>query len=240
MKRFFLRGLAALLPLVLTLWVFHFVLSLLYSSIGVPLGHAVQWLVVKVGLFTPPPTVPGQEYSPPWFFPASGFVIGLAATIILGFFVATFLGGWILKWLEWILQRLPVIRVIYPYAKQLSDFLFPGEGQKAMNFKTPVAIPFPTHGMYSVGFITSEGLKHLDDVTQKHLACVFVPTAPTPFTGFIVYVPREEIIPLPISVDDAMRLFISAGVIAPVHQVPRHGGAGWVAAPHAAGEEPSP
>ena len=61
-------------------------------------------------------------------------------------------------------------------------------------------------------------MKALNEATGKQLVCVFVPAAPTPFSGFVVYVPREELVPLPLSVDEAMRIIISAGVIHPAHQ----------------------
>ena len=61
-------------------------------------------------------------------------------------------------------------------------------------------------------------MKALNELTGKHLVCVFVPAAPTPFSGFVIYVPREDLVPLPLSVDEAMRIIISAGVIHPGHQ----------------------
>jgi uncharacterized membrane protein len=87
-----------------------------------------------------------------------------------------------------------------------------------MEFKLPVAIPFPTQGMYSIAFVTGDGMRALDETLKKHLVCVFVPTSPTPFTGYVVYVPREDVIPLPLNVEEAMRIIISAGVIHPGHQ----------------------
>jgi uncharacterized membrane protein len=87
-----------------------------------------------------------------------------------------------------------------------------------MQFNAPVAIPFPAPGIISVGFITSDGLRQIDDHLKKRMLCVFVPTAPTPFTGFVVYVPREDVIPLPMTVDEALRLIISCGVLVPPHQ----------------------
>lgn len=213
MKRFFLRGLGALLPLVLTLWIFLFIFSFLYSNIGVPIGEGIRW---GMGKLSPLLLEAIGEQSK--FFPLAGFVVGFLLTFVCGFLVATFFGKGLLKLLEGTLKRLPVVRIIYPYAKQFTDFLFSGEEQKKMEFKNAVAVPFPAPGMYSIGFITSEGLRTINEAGGKHFACVFLPTAPTPFTGFVVYVPREEIVPLPISVDEAFRIIISAGVLTPPHQ----------------------
>lgn len=89
-----------------------------------------------------------------------------------------------------------------------------------MDFKHAVAVPFPTHGMYSIAFVTGEGLRALNDTLRKHMVCVYVPTSPTPFTGYVVYVPREDVIPLPLSVEEAMRIIITMGVVHPAHQLP--------------------
>ena len=208
MKRFFARGLAALLPLVLTIAVFYWVFNLLYSTIGIPLGD----LLYRVLHGSPPP----EEL--PWNFPTIGFIVGLFLVLLIGAFVSIFLGRWLLRLIERILKQLPIIRVVYPYAKQLTEFFVSAGDDKKMEFKSTVAVPFPIKGQYSIGFVTSEGLKHLNEAVGKHLLCVFVPMAPTPFTGFVVYVPREDVLPLPISVNEALRLFISAGVLTPEHQ----------------------
>ena len=208
MKRFFARGLAALLPLVLTVAVFYWVFDLLFSTIGVPLGDLLYRVL---------PVSPLRD-NLRFLYPTIGFIVGLFLVLLIGFLVSIFLGRWLLRLIERVLKQLPIIRVVYPYAKQLTEFFVSAGDEKKMEFKSTVAVPFPIKGQYSIGFVTSEGLKHLNDAVGKHLVCVFVPMAPTPFTGFVVYVPREDILPLPISVNEALRLFISAGVLTPEHQ----------------------
>ena len=216
MKRFFSKGLFAVLPIVLTAAVLYLVVGFLYNNVGVPIGETVKWLVVRFA---------GEDARNPsahwtWLFtwgaPVLGFCGAIVLTLIAGFFVATFFGRKLYQWFEAILKRVPLIGTIYPYARQFTDFFFGDE--KKQDFKTAVAVPFPMKGVYSIGFVTSEGMKALNESTQKHLVCVFVPAAPTPFSGFVLYVPREDLIPLPLSVDEAMRIIISAGVIHPSHQ----------------------
>ena len=214
MKRFFFRGLIAVLPLALTAFVVWFVLGFLYGNIGVPLGEAAKWGMEQFGWR---PT--DEEHA--WFFrwgaPFLGFAVGIVVTLVAGFFLATFLGKKLWQLFESMLKRLPVIGTIYPYARQFTEFFISGDDKK-LEFKHPVAIPFPTQGMYSIAFITGDGMKSLDDALKRHLVCVFIPTAPTPFTGYVVYIGREEVIPLPLSVEEAMRIIISMGVIHPGHQ----------------------
>jgi len=216
LKKFFTKGLFAVLPIVLTAAVLYLVIGFLYNNVGVPIGEALKWGVVRVAGENP--QAPGDHWA--WLFrwgaPVVGFCVAILLTLIAGFFLATFFGRKLYRWYEAILKRVPLIGAIYPYARQFTDFFFGDE--KKQDFKTAVAVPFPTKGVYSIGFVTSEGMKALNDSVQKHLVCVFVPAAPTPFSGFVLYVPREDLIPLPLSVDEAMRIIISAGVIHPAHQ----------------------
>jgi uncharacterized membrane protein len=214
MKKFFTKGLVALLPLVLTAAVLYLVAGFLYGNVGVPIGEAlkkgVEWLS----------PVSAGALRDTWVFrvgaPIVGFCLAILLTLVAGFFVATFLGKKLLELFEAVVRRIPVIGAIYPYARQFTDF-FLGANKK-MEFKNAVAVPFPTQGMYSIGFVTGEGMKALNEATKKHMICVFVPTAPTPFSGFVVYVAREDVIPLPLSTEEAMRIIISAGVLHPGHQ----------------------
>jgi len=217
MKRFFLKGLFAILPFVLTAAVLYLVIGFLYNNVGVPIGEALKWGVVRFG--GEDPQAPSLHWG--WLFrwgaPVVGFCVAILLTLIAGFFLATFFGRKLYRWYESVLKRVPLIGAIYPYARQFTDFFFGDE--KKQDFKTAVAIPFPSRGAYSIGFVTSQGMKALNEATGKEMVCVFVPAAPTPFSGFIVYTAREDLIPLPISVDEAMRIIISAGVIHPDHQV---------------------
>ncbi len=217
MKRFFLKGLFAILPIILTAAVIYLVIGFLYNNVGVPIGEALKWGVMRFGGENP--QAPSLQWA--WLFrwgaPVVGFCVAILLTLIAGFFLATFFGRKLYRWYESVLKRVPLIGAIYPYARQFTDFFFGDE--KKQDFKTTVAIPFPARGAYSIGFVTSQGMKALNEATGKEMVCVFVPAAPTPFSGFIVYTAREDLIPLPISVDEAMRIIISAGVIHPDHQV---------------------
>lgn len=217
MKRFFLKGLFAILPIVLTAAVIYLVIGFLYSNVGVPIGEALKWGVIRFAHENP--QAPSEQWA--WLFrwgaPVVGFSVAILLTLIAGFFLATFFGRKLYRWYESVLKKVPLIGTIYPYARQFTDFFFGDE--KKQDFKTAVAIPFPLKGAYSIGFVTSQGMKALNEATGKQLVCVFVPAAPTPFSGFLVYTAREDLIQLPISVDEAMRIIISAGVIHPEHQV---------------------
>ncbi|HVR86157.1 MAG TPA: DUF502 domain-containing protein [Planctomycetota bacterium] len=217
MKRFFVKGVFAILPIVLTAAVLYLVIGFLYNNVGVPIGEALKWGVIRFDAEDPHAPSPHWLWLFRWGAPVVGFCVAILLTLIAGFFLATFFGRELYRWYESILKRVPLIGAIYPYARQFTDFFFGDE--KKQDFKTAVAIPFPAPGSYSIGFVTSQGMKALNAATGKEMVCVFVPAAPTPLSGFIIYTARENLIPLPISVDEAMRIIISAGVIHPDHQL---------------------
>jgi uncharacterized membrane protein len=220
-KSLFKKGLLALLPAVVTIFIVYLVVITLRDYVAIPLGEALKLLIIHVEDRNADYYTTGDgaksfygtvfKYAP-WI----GLVVGFVLTFFIGALVATLFGKKIWKAVENLLIRLPVVNAIYPYAKQFTDFFSPGEGRP--QFKNAVAFPFPAPGLWSIGFMTSDGMRHMNDATHKHLVCVFVPTAPTPFTGYVVFIPREDIIPLPITVDEALALIISCGVVMPQHQ----------------------
>lgn len=203
MGKLFRRGLLATLPIAITVWLLYFVISFLYDNIGRWLGKGLGriWeFVFGSSLTTTQATL-------------LGFLLAVVAIFFIGLFFATFLGRRLYRLFEWLLQRIPLIGKIYPYAKQVTEYF--ASGEKKFEFKNAVAVPFPSPGRWMIGFMTNEGLRHLNEVVRVKTVAVFVPTSPTPFTGFVVFLPREDIIPLPLSVEEALRIVISCGILMP-------------------------
>src|SRR6185295_2818558 len=165
MKRFFAKGLFAVLPIVLTTAVLYLVVGFLYNNVGVPIGEAVKWAGVRVACEHPQAPSVHWAWLFHWGAPVLGFCVAIVLTFSAGFFVATFFGRKLYQWFEAILKRVPLIGTIYPYARQFTDFFFGDE--KKQDFKTAVAVPFPIKGTYSIGFVTSEGMKTLNETTGK-------------------------------------------------------------------------
>lgn len=224
MKRFFTRGLYALLPLLLTIAVVYLVVGFIFDYVGRPVGEVLQWILRLVlgrseeEMWADPVwnRFYGQKEGDNGLAPYAGFVLGLILVFVLGVALATFVGKRLFRWFEWTMGRIPLLREIYPYAKQFTGFFSGADGK--IEFKTVVAVPFPTQGIYSLGFVTGEGLQILNQAHHRVFMTVFIPTSPTPMSGYVVYVPREDIIPLPLTVEEAMRIIISCGVLTPDHQ----------------------
>jgi uncharacterized membrane protein len=156
-----------------------------------------------------------------WPMDLIGIVVAIVAVYIAGRLVGGFLGRRIYRRLERLITSIPVFKQVYPYVKQVVDFLFSDE--QPIKFNRVVVIEYPRRGIWSVGFLTGETMQSIADRAGDSVT-VFIPSSPTPFTGYTITVPREEVIEMPISVEEAMRFAVTGGVLVPDHQVVRRGG----------------
>ena len=236
-KKTFLKGLATL-PTILTIYVFLVVFNFVRSNVSEPINillgkqvYATEWgrsyLQDEYGVsFADENGDPleGEVLTEelkaklPWW---PGFIIAFLAILAVGFIIASWIGRRIWRGGEHLLTRMPVIKVIYPYAKQVTDFVF-GDKEKPA-YSSVVAVQYLRPGAWGVGFVTGEGLCTIKEYMGKKMVNVFVPCSPAPMSGFTVIIPEEEVVPLNITVDEAMRFIISAGVIVPVQQLTEEG-----------------
>jgi len=144
-------------------------------------------------------------------------LIGIVVAITIVYFAGRLLGGFfgrkIYRRLEKAITSIPVVKQVYPYVKQVVDFLF-GE-DKPIEFKRVVLVEYPRKGIYSIGLLTGSALKSVSQTANVDSVTVFIPSSPTPFTGYTITVPRSEAMDLPISIDEALRFTISGGVLMP-------------------------
>lgn len=146
-------------------------------------------------------------------------LIGFGLAILLVYFVgrilASFIGRKLWGLFELCIHKIPLIKQVYPHIKQITDFLF---GENKVSFSRVVAIEYPRKGLWSIGMVTGAGMKKLSEIVQDELITVFIPSSPTPVTGYVITVKNSEVVDLPITIDDALRFAVSAGVIVPQDQ----------------------
>jgi len=223
-KRFFVRGLAVLLPTLLTVWLIVFLFRFVQKYLGKYTDVAAQWLVVQFlslasGNWSPAGANDHwsvvrefwRTYKLSWI----GFVTALVVIYFLGRFITSFVGRSVWHVTERAFFRLPIVKQIYPLAKQVTDFLF---AQRKMEFSDVVAVEYPRKGIWSLGLLTGKSMKTLQEAAGAEVVTVFVPSSPTPFTGYTITVRKDEILPLPLSIDEALRFTVSGGVIMPFSQ----------------------
>ena len=147
--------------------------------------------------------------------PLIGLLLSLLLVIWMGWLVGGFLGRRLFHRAERLLAQLPGIRSVYPYTKRFVEFFF---SENELEFETVVAMPYPSKGVWSIGFVTSRSMKTLREATGLDLVSIFVPSSPMPMTGYTVHMEARRLIPLPISVDDALRVTVSGGVLIPPNE----------------------
>jgi len=193
----FLTGIVVIAPVGLTIW-------LLWSVMG--------W-VDSVVLPLVPATILPEKYIG-INLRGIGLIIFLLFTIIIGWIAKGILGRSMISFAESLVQRMPVVRTIYSGIKQISETVF---AQSERSFEKACLIQYPRKGIWAIGFVstTAKGEVHKQTNPQGKLMSIFLPTTPNPTSGFLLFLPEEDVIELEMSVEDAAKLVISAGLVYP-------------------------
>lgn len=147
-----------------------------------------------------------------YHFHVVGFLIAIILVYFTGFFLASFLGRASWRAVEGILKKIPVIRAVYSNIKQVTDFLLT---DGTVEFSGVVAVEYPRKGVWSLGLRTGTPMRNVQRRVDGDLATVFIPSSPTPVTGYVIQVPKTDVIDLDMTIDEALRFTISGGVIKP-------------------------
>lgn len=161
------------------------------------------------------PLIPAR-YNPgtylPFGVPGLGLIILCVVITLIGATTAGYLGRVLVRLSEGLVARTPVIRSIYGAVKQLVETVF---GHKANAFRQVVLLEWPREGCWTIGFVANEPPGEVRARLDADLCSVMVPTTPNPTGGYLVFVPREKVIPLEMSVEDTMKMVLSSGIVVP-------------------------
>ncbi len=250
-RKFFLRGLAFILPTILTFALLAWGWGFVKERIAAPINAGVRQLVVRVSQY---PQVSEREmaahenqvgaaelqrwraggdyrailrletrhavllarwtnYAIP--LDLIGLLLAIALIYIVGAAVGSYLGKWLYRRGELLVKKIPLIKQVYPSIKQITDFFLDDEQIK---FSRVVAVEYPRKGLWSLGLVTGTPMKVVQQLAQAPCLTVFVPSSPTPFTGYVITVPQADTIDLSISIEEALRFTISGGMVIPAIQ----------------------
>ena len=144
--------------------------------------------------------------------PGLGVFFTILLLVLTGIFAANIVGRAFVTGWESLMDRIPIVRPIYSAVKKFAEIVF---SDNTESFKRVLLIQYPRLGVYSLAFQTSSELGEVQSRTGEDVICVFVPTTPNPTSGFIIIVPRRDVIELDMEVDQALKMIISLGVVVP-------------------------
>jgi len=201
LKKIFLTGLAVVMPVGLTLYIFFFLIDVMDSLL----------LILPF------------KYQPdgflPFHVPGLGAIVTLVLIFLTGLMTRSYFGNKLVTLGERFFDKIPFIRSVYQAMKQVADTVF---SDRARSFKKVVLFRFPNRNVYSIGFIT--GVPNGEFKAKIGHDCryvsVFMPTAPNPTTGLYMIMPEDELIHMDISVEEAFTMIISTGIVMPVERIP--------------------
>ena len=209
MKKYFLAGILVWAPLAITIWVITWGMGILDGVFG-----SVLYLLITVL-----PTDSTQSLTKFRETPFIGVLIVIAAITFTGMFAITFAGRWLLRIWEKVLHRIPIVRSIYSSVKQVSDTLLSSSGEA---FKKAILIRYPHQNSWTIAFQTGTPMQEVAEKLGTPHIHVFVPTTPNPTSGFFMIVPKDSVIELSISVEDALKHIVSMGTVPPAGQEPKN------------------
>ncbi|MDM9628052.1 DUF502 domain-containing protein [Rhizobium sp. S152] len=194
----FLAGIIICAPIAITLW--------------------LTWSVVRWADSWVKPYLPAR-YDPDNYLnfavPGSGLLIGLIIITIIGFLGKNLIGQSIVQFSESMVRRVPLVRVIYKSVKQIFETVLK---ERSNSFKKVGLIEYPSAGLWSMVFIATDAKGEIAskfNAMGHDMVCVFLPPTPVPTAGFLIFVPREKIVPLDMTPEDGAKLLISGGLVTP-------------------------
>ncbi len=195
-RRYFVAGILVIAPIGVTVWA---------------IWSIVQWLDNLVLPRVLKLVVPGVEG--PLHVPVVGALFTFAVIILVGVIARHFFGSEAVRMWERALSRVPVARSIYAGVKQLSEAIL--TSSQRSSFRRVVLLEYPRKGVYALAFTTGPAQGPVQQVTPKNMINCFVPTTPNPTSGFYLLVPDDEVIDVALTVEDAFKLVMSAGLVSP-------------------------
>lgn len=194
-RGYFLAGILVTAPIAITVYLTYIFLNFVDSKVVslLPRDFYENWYAEQ--------TLPGI-----------GLVVAILFFILVGWFATNILGRFFIQVSEYVLHRMPVIRTLYGAIKQIFETIM---ASKSQAFREVVMLEYPGKGVWSIGFVTGISKGEVQKKTSSETINVFVPTTPNPTSGYLLFVPKKELHFLDMSVEQGVKLVVSAGIISP-------------------------
>jgi uncharacterized membrane protein len=192
-RRYLVAGVLVWLPILATIWVVSFMLRIMDSTL----------------LLLPPAYRP--EALVGFSLPGVGALFALIVLLLTGLLVTNLIGRRLVVWGEDLLNRIPLVRTVYGGVKSFAESVF----SQSNSFRQVVMVEYPRAGTWSIGFLTAEDVPEISDKMGEPHAAVYISAALNATAGYLVIMPRRQVVALDMSVDEAMKMIITCGVVVP-------------------------
>jgi len=201
LRRYLVAGVLVWLPILATIWVVSTMLRIMdYTLVWVPRAYRPQALLG-------------------FSIPGAGLLLALVVLLLTGLLVTNLIGRRLVVWGEDLLNRIPVVRTVYGGVKSFAESVF----SQSNSFRKVVMVEYPREGAWSIGFLTAEDVPEVSERLGEPHVAVYLSAALNATAGYLVIVPRRQVVELDMSVDEAMKMIITCGVVVPhPHALPRH------------------
>lgn len=193
LRRYLVAGVLVWLPILASVWVITFIVQ----------------LTDRILLLLPAAARPEAVVGFP--LPGLGIIIALVVLLVTGLLVTNLIGKRLVQYWDGLMRRIPLVRSIHGGVKSFAESVF----STSNSFRKVVMIEYPRAGVWTIGFVTAEDVAEIGEKMGSPHSCVYIPTTPNPTSGFIVMVPRTEVVELQMTVDAAMKMIITCGVVMP-------------------------
>jgi len=198
-RRYLVAGVLVWLPILATIWVVSFMLRIMDGTL----------------LLLPPAYRP--EALVGFSLPGLGALFALIVLLLTGLLVTNLIGRRLVVWGEDLLNRIPLVRTVYGGVKSFAESVF----SQSNSFRKVVMVEYPRAGIWSIGFLTAEDVPEISDKMGEPHAAVYISAALNATAGYLVIVPRRQVVALGMSVDEAMKMIITCGVVVPHADAPK-------------------
>ncbi len=193
LRRYLVAGMLVWLPILATIWVVSFIVDVLDRTLVLLPEHYRPQAIFGVSI------------------PGLGVLFAFVVLLLTGLAVTNLVGRQLVTYWEELLHRIPLVRSVYGGVKTFAESVL----TSTHSFHQVVAVEYPRAGIWSIGFVTSEDVPEVSAKTGEQLVSVFISPAPNPTAGFIILVPRSQLIPLEMTIDAAMKMIVTCGVVTP-------------------------
>jgi uncharacterized membrane protein len=193
-RHYLVTGVLVWVPLLVTWWVAITLIN----------------LIDRILLVLPPEYRPSNLLG--FNIPGLGVILALVVLLVTGLLVANFLGRQVVALWEGILNRIPLVNSMYSGIKQLLETFLSHDSR---SFRKVVLVQYPSKGLWTLAFLAGDPVGEIQQKTSSEVLTIYVPTAPNPTSGYVIFVAKDEAVELDMSVEDAMRMIVSLGMVVP-------------------------